>query len=409
MDKRTKNFMVVAFIAVMFVSEINTIASVIMADLARLFPDASMTAIQMVMQFGMVGTFPVTLCIGFFTKKFRIKPMICIGLVMILVGGMMPFAFHSSLSQLYVSAVIIGMGQGFLAPLVSTLTLRHFENKPRERQIGLNAASGAGGAAIITVLAGFLALSGWLNIYFLYFFAVPALVFALVMLPLGEKPQDEPVVEEKKEKKEKVAVPARAFVLAIFLIFMYIGYVAFPLNVGMLIEDEGIGDAAMTGWVISINGIVSAGVGIIFPFIVRYVKSFIGFLTCVSGVIGMALVVFAYDMPLIFVSTIVLGVFFGTAVAGSVYIVGRMCTPEQYAPALSIVLGLLYLGVILCPIVVNGITSLWGGSSSRDAFITSAAIMACVAVAQLIFGVYIKKKYPEKAEGADPADGSGIA
>jgi len=400
MDKSQKRgFLVVALLAVMFVSELNTIAAVIMADLMRLFPDASMTAIQMVMQFGMIGTFPVTLCIGFFTSKFRIKPMICIGLVLILVGGLLPFAFHSSLGQLYLSAVLIGCGQGFMAPLVSTLTLRHFENKPRERQIGFNAASSSAGAAVFTVLAGVMALSGWLNIYYLYFFAVPALVLVLVMMPLGEKP-----VKVQEEKKEKTPVPARAFVLAVFLIFMFIGYVAFPLNVGMYVDAQGIGDSASTGLAISIVTIVGAVFGLVFSFVVKLVKSFVGAFTCAFGVAGMVTAIFATNMGMIFLAAIFVGVFFGGAVAGSVYIVGRMCSPQQFAPSLSIVLGLLYLGVILCPIVVNGITSMWGGEGNRDAFITSAVIMCCVFVAQLIWGFWIRKKFPEKAGSDDPAD-----
>jgi|GEM_PF-1577928 len=401
MDKtQRKGFLVVALLAVMFVSELNTIAAVIMADLMRLFPDASMTAIQMVMQFGMIGTFPVTLCIGFFTNKFRIKPMICIGLVLIFGGGLIPLWFHSSLGQLYFSAVLIGCGQGFLAPLVSTLTLKHFEHKPRERQIGFNSASGSAGAAVFTVLAGVMALSGWLNIYYLYFFAVPALILVLVMMPLGEKP-----VKVQEEKREKTPVPPRAFVLAIFLIFMFIGYVAFPLNVGMYVDALGIGDSASTGLAISIVTIVGAVFGLVFSFVVKLVKSFVGAFTCVFGVVGMVAAVFANNMFMIYLAAVLIGVFFGGAVAGSVYIVGRMCNPQQFAPSLSIVLGLLYLGVIVCPIVVNGITALWGGEGNRDAFITSAGIMCCVFIGQLIWGFWIKKKFPESA-GSDSGSDS---
>jgi len=400
MDKtQSKSFLIVALLAVMFVSELNTIAAVIMADLVRLFPDASPTAIQMVMQFGMVGTFPVTLCIGFFTKKFRIKPMICIGLFMILIGGMMPLFFHSSLGQLYFSAVLIGMGQGFMAPLVSTLTLRHFEGKPRDRQIGLNSTSSSAGATVFTLLAGVMALSGWLNIYYLYFFAVPALILVLVFMPLGEKP-----VQVQEEKKERVPVPARTAVLAVFMVIMFLGYVAFPLNVGMLIDAEGIGNAASTGLAVSIITVVGALFGVVFPYVVKFVKSYIGAFTCLFGMAGMIVVLFAKGMGLIYLSAILLGIFFGASVAGTVYIIGRMCKPEQFAPSLSIVLGFLYLGVILSPIVVNGITDLWGGVGSVGAFKTSAAILGAVFVAQIIWGVYIKKNFPEEASPEAPAE-----
>ena len=402
MDKsKTKGFLMVSLLAVMFVSELNTIAAVIMADLMRLFPDASMTAIQMVMQFGMIGTFPVTLCIGFFTQKFRIKPMICIGLSAILVGGLMPLLFHSSLGQLYLSAVLIGAGQGFMSPLVSTLTLRHFEGKPRDRQIGLNSTSSSAGATVFTLLAGVMALSGWLNIYYLYFFAVPALVLVLVFMPLGEKP-----VAQAEEKKEKVPVPPRAFVMAAILVFMFIGYVTFPINVGMLVDAEGIGDSASTGLAISIVTVVGALFGLVFPYVVKVFKTYIGAFTCLFGAVGMIIVISARSMPMIYVAGALLGIFFGASVAGTVYLVGRMCKPDHFGPTLSIVLGFLYLGVILSPIVVNAITPLWGGEGSIGAFTTSATIMGIAFVAHAIYGTYIRKKFPETAEESPAAEAS---
>ena len=399
MDNRTKQFLKVGLLSVMFVSQLNTIASVIMADLMALFPDAGPTAVQMVMQFGMVAGMPVTLCIGFFATKFRIKPMIIIGLVLMIVGGLMPLAFHSTLGQLYISALLIGAGEGFMAPLVSTLTLRHFENRPRERQIGFNATFATGGATIFTLLAGVMALSGWLNVYYLYFAVIPALILVLVFMPLGEKPTAIP-----KEQKEKASPHPAAFVMAGILIVMYLAYVTFPINVGMLVVEQGIGNAASTGIAVSIVTVVGAVFGLIFPYIVKVFKSFIGTFTCIFGVIGLAVVMMSTSMAMIYVGAIALGLFFGSAVAGTVYIIGRACKPAQFAPSLSVSLGLMTIGIILSPIIVNGITPMWGGSGPVGAYTTSIVIMAIALVLQIFWGAYVKKNYPEKApEGEAPA------
>ena len=402
MDNRTKQFLKVGLLSVMFVSQLNTIASVIMADLMALFPDAGPTAVQMVMQFGMVAGMPVTLCVGFFATKFRIKPMIIIGLILMLVGGLMPFAFHSTLGQLYISALLIGAGEGFMAPLVSTLTLRHFENRPRERQIGFNATFGTGGATVFTLLAGVMALSGWLNVYYLYFAVIPALILVIVFMPLGEKP----VQAASTEKKEKAVPHPAAFVMAGILIVMYMAYVTFPINVGMLVVEQGIGNAASTGIAVSIVTVVGAVFGLVFPYIVKVFKSFIGTFTCVFGVIGLAVVMMSTNMGMIYVGAVALGLFFGSAVAGTVYIIGRACKPAQFATSLSVALGLMTIGIILSPIIVNGITPLWGGSGPVGAYTTSIVIMAIALVLQIIWGGYVKKHYPEKApevEGEVPA------
>jgi len=389
-------------LAVMFVSQLNTIAAVIMADLMKLFPDASPTAIQMVMQFGMVGAFPVTLSIGFFTSKFRIKPMICIGLSAIIIGGLIPLLAHSALIQLYISAVLIGAGQGFMAPLVSTLTLRHFEGRPRERQIGFNATFATGGATIVTLVAGVVALTGWLNIFFIYFCAVPALILVIVLMPLGDKP-----VPAAKVQRAKVPFTGAAFIIATLLVIMYLGYVTFPINVGMLVDVMGIGNAASTGVSVSIITVVGALFGLIFPYVVRIFKSYIGAFSCLFGTIGMLVVLVSANMGMIYFASVLLGLFFGSSIAGTVYIIGRVCKPEHFGPTLSITLGLMTLGVVLSPVVVNGVTALWGGAGSMGAFTTSAFILGIALVAQLVWGAYVKRNYPERAPA--PAEEGAVA
>jgi len=401
-NTQNKSFLRIALLSAMFISQLNTIASVIMADLFMLFPDASPTAIQMVMQFGMVGSFPVALTVGFLANRIRVKPMILIGMVCMLIGGLMPLLMHETLGQLYISALIIGAGEGFIAPLVSTLTLRFFENRARDRQIGLNSTFATGGATIFTIVAGVIALGFWLDIYYLYLFAIPALIIVIVFMPRGEIPA-QPVQEEKKEK---VPVPPRVFVQAGLLILMYIGYITFPINVGILTTAEkGFGDSASTGLSVSIVTVVGAAFGLVFPYVIKFLKSYIGLLSCVCCTAGLLIAGFATSMAVIYGAAVLLGCFWGSAVAGAVYIVGRMCKPQHFGPSLSIVMAFMTLGIILSPIVVNAITPLWRGRvDSEGAFITSAAIMCVAFVLQIIWGTFIKKNFPEKPSDAPEED-----
>jgi len=392
MNQNTKTFLRISLLSVIFVSQLNTIAAVIMADLSKLFPDASPTAIQMVMQFGMIGAFPVMLSVGFLAQRFRIKPMICVGLCGIAVGGALPFAFHNSLVQLYVSAVIIGAGQGCIEPLVNTLTLRNFEGQPRARQIGLNSTFGTGGAAIVTVLAGVIALQGWLNIFYIYLLAIPMLIVTLIFMPMGEKP-----VRAAKVRKDKTPLPVRVFVQAGILIICFIAYVTYPINVGMLVDDQGIGDSAAVGVAVSLITVVGALFGLIFPYVVRFAKTYILSFSAAFGVFGLLMAGFAANIAMIYISAVLLGFYFGSAVAGAYYIIGRMCKHEQFGPSISINLSFLTIGVVLSPIIVNGVTPLWGGAGSEGAFMTAAGIMGVALVFSVIWGVYIRRNFPESA------------
>ena len=116
MNKKGQGRLILAVLIIACVGQINTIASVMMADIAAEFPDASATAIQYVMQFGMIGGFPVSLAMTVLSQKFRKKPMILIGMACILIGGAIPIVSHSSLAVLYVCAFLVGAAAGHHHP-----------------------------------------------------------------------------------------------------------------------------------------------------------------------------------------------------------------------------------------------------------------------------------------------------
>ena len=78
------------------VCQINTIASVMMADISAAFPGASTVSVQYVMQSGMIGAFVISLIMSVLTSHFRKKPMILMGLAAIFIGGLLPILNHSS-------------------------------------------------------------------------------------------------------------------------------------------------------------------------------------------------------------------------------------------------------------------------------------------------------------------------
>ncbi|MCD7994705.1 MAG: hypothetical protein LUK37_24170, partial [Clostridia bacterium] len=110
-NKRTLTF---AVLMIALVCQINTIASVMMADISAAFPNASTIAVQYVMQSGMIGAFVISLIMSVLTSRFRKKPMILMGLAAIFIGGLLPILNHSSIWLLNVCGFISVAGQRFL-------------------------------------------------------------------------------------------------------------------------------------------------------------------------------------------------------------------------------------------------------------------------------------------------------
>ena len=399
MQKKSSSMLKLAILAIAIVSQINTIASVIMADLAAAFPAAGPTAIQYVMQMGMIGAFPISLSVGFLTKKFRIKSMLMVGLVCILVGGAAPIILHNSLPLLYACALLVGAGQGFMAPLLGTLILQNFEGKSKDSMLGLNTTFSTGGATLLLLLAGPICNTGWVNTYYLYFLVIPVLIVAIMFLPAGDKPVATPAAQGGS----KVPVTAKGWIQCLLVVLMFLSYVAFPLNAAMLIIGEGLGDATAASMAMSIITVVGALVGLVFSPVIKVLKLYIGTFAAVCGFLGMLAACMASNLVMIYVSAALLGLFFGASLAGGGYVVGRICTPEQVGPTMSISMSFMTLGIILSPMIINTITTLWGGSGSRGAFATSAGLFGLAVVLQFIWGSYITKTCPEAPAPEDAA------
>lgn len=297
MNKKGQGRLILAVLIIACVGQINTIASVMMADIAAEFPDASATAIQYVMQFGMIGGFPVSLAMTVLSQKFRKKPMILIGMACILIGGAIPIVSHSSLAVLYVCAFLVGAGQGFITPLLGTIILLNFEGSMKDRMIGLNTTFGTGGAALLLVIAGWVCKTGWVNVYYIYFAVVPVFLIALVCLPMDEKPQ--PIAAT--ESGSKAAIPAKGAIQCLLAVCMMIGYVTFPLNLAMFVVGEGIGDPASVGLGMSLVTVVGALVGLILPQIIKMFKLYISALGAAFGFLSTVCVIVAGNMMMVYV------------------------------------------------------------------------------------------------------------
>ena len=211
-----------AILAVALVCQINTIASVMLSDIGAAFPGASNVAVQYVMQSGMIGAFVISFLMTMLTSRFRKKPMILMGLAAIFLGGLIPVINHSSILLLDICGFIGGAGQGFLTPLLGALILENFEGSDRDRMLGLNTTFITGGSALFLLIAGPVCETGWVNVYFIYFAALPILVIAQIFLAKDEKPQVRQAAD--RNTAPKVRIPAKGWIQCALIVMMGIGY-----------------------------------------------------------------------------------------------------------------------------------------------------------------------------------------
>ena len=400
-----KGKLVAAIMLCAIVGQINTIASVMLTGLAADFPTATSNDLQWVMQMGMLGGFLISLAMTFLSRKFRKKPMILIGEFLILIGGAVPILIHNNLYLLWVCALVVGIGQGFITPLLGSLILLNFEGETQNKVLGLNSFFGTGGAAVLSAVAGIVATTGWINVYYIYFLVIPVIIGTLLLMPMDPKPSE----MFAPEQKSKSPVPLVGVIQCVLAVLIMISYATFPLNLSFVVEGGGLGTAAEVGYGMTAVTVVGALVGLFLNQIIKVCKLFVAGVGCVFGLAATLCVVFAPNIIVIYIAALLDGVFFGIVMAAGGYVIGRIVKPDQMASTFSLSMSFVSLGTGFCPTIMNGITGLWSSFDpvtqipdfAHDAFVTSAVWFAVVMVLEFIWGAYLTKRFPEKApEGA---------
>jgi MFS family permease len=182
-------------------------------------------------------------------------------------------------------------------------------------------------------------------------------------------------------------------------VLAFVFYVTFPLNISMLIAEKGLGDATAAGFSMSLITVVGAALGVVFRPVIKIVKLHMGTLSTLLGLVGLILICFAPNIAVIYVASVLLGVFFGGYAAGTNYIIGRICTKEQIAPTFSILMSLQRVGIVFSPLIINIITGAWGGTGSSGAFTTTTVGMAVIFIIQIFWNIYLTKAFPETENG----------
>ena len=383
-----------AILAVALICQINTIASVMLSDIAAAFPGASNMSVQYVMQSGMIGAFVISFLMTMLTSKFRKKPMILIGLAAIFLGGLIPVINHSSILLLDICGFIGGAGQGFLTPLLGALILENFEGNERDRMLGLNTTFITGGSALFLLIAGPVCETGWVNVYFIYFAAIPVLAIAQIFMARDDKPQTSQT--EDKSGAPRVHIPAKGWIQCALIVLMGIGYCAFPLNLSLYVEGKGLGGAAAVSMGMTMITIVGALVGLLFSPLVRTSKFFVGPVAAVFGLLATLVTIFSQSLAMIYVGAALAGIYYGINTASPGYYIGRICTKEQYGPTYSMAMTCNFMGLILSPIILNLLIGLWGGDPNApvNAFITGAGVFVIALVLQIVWGIYLTRAVP---------------
>lgn len=275
-----------------------------------------------------------------------------------LVGGLFPFFFNSSIWLLLVGSLIIGVGTGFLMPLINGFIVQYFDKNDRAPLMGMNAIFTALGALTFIFIGGQLSRFGWRYTYLAFSLVIVIIAVAGICLPNGE-----PQRAEGSEKAGKAsAFEMNLYILGLFVIgFIYfVVQNAFNTNSSAYAINVLGKDAAMASLVTMINTIGGIIGGMSFSRIAYMAKSQIETITLAVIAVGFFITFFIPSTVAFFAGSFLIGYGFAIFNAAGSYLLSYNTRPETNAFTVSVYLALINFGAAISPIVVNACTGFMG-------------------------------------------------
>ncbi|WP_334351514.1 MFS transporter [Companilactobacillus sp. HBUAS56257] len=348
----------------------------------RSFPKESVAKIQMIGTLPSLGTVIATFLVSFLAVHMSKKVLGLIGVTLSALGGLLPLAFHSSVNVLLMCALLLGLGLGFINPIIPMLISMFFDGDDRAEMMGQNTAINSLGSIILMLLGGFLGANNWVHTYYAFFITI--IVFLLVLFFL---PKDKVVKMDNNKQVNTLhllgGLNKYVFYASIIGLFMSIIYTIYPTNLSIIVDSKQLGGTSITGIV---NAVGTIG-GFIAGFSMKKINHAVKDKALPVGFFLLALtfllVRIANNIVIVLIGAILSGFAMAIVMSTIPFYVSLVSKPIELAVSMSVFQFLNALGGIFTPLIL----SWFNIQSGNDAFTFGIIASFVMMVVCLFFNI----------------------
>lgn len=338
--------------------------SSILAVLKDVYPDVSVTTIQMIVSIPPMASIPGTLLAGFLSSYIRKKRIAEFALVVVFIGGMIPVVFRDpTIHAMFACSICVGLGQGLLHPMANAFICQTWGDDERSRALGFKQSFNYIGDALVALCVGFLALAHWENAFLVYLGVIPILVLTHVLFPKGEPDKKLVSRKEKVTGFKELFKPRMIYLIVLFMVAMVFLY-GFNTNIAMLVQERSLGTTSDISKIASTVSIMSFILGILYG----KVSKLAGRYTLVLGFIllscGMLVASFGSNLPMITFGGVLFGLGMGIQQISTIFYISKTVDKSLVTMAISVSISFISLGASISPIVINGLQEIVFGSTA---------------------------------------------
>lgn len=351
------------------------------------FPSASQSLIQSIISIPCLAVLPTTILSGKLMDSMPKKTLGIIGMLIFLVGGVVPTVL-TSLPLILLFRALFGIGVGIVQAVASALVAENFFGPEREAVQGTMTSAQMLGCAVMVFAGGWLGDVAWNASFLVHGIAIVSLIIAFVCLPLVGAPKKTRTADPSSGAKAKPRLNRSSWSWAGITFLLFIGVQVYTVYISYVLSEKGIGGAAESGATVAVACIGGFVMGILYGKLAGRA----GNLTFAIGLFIMALsyliLAVAGSMVLIYLGGIVYGIAMAICMPAAFVNTANSVDAVSSAMALSITMCAQNLGQFVCPYIMNFITGMMGSMHpSTLTYLLAAILLAGMGVPAVIWGV----------------------
>ena len=357
-----------------------------LTNITNAFPGVSPTTIVAYMvSIPCLIVIPMTIITGKLMGSIPKKTLMIIGVLLWLVGGVVPVAMNS-LGAIFVMRIIFGIGLGMVQSLCAALVTENFED-PAERgkTMGTMTAFQMLGAILFSIIAGNLGTIQWNIAFLVHLMAVISLIAAIVCIPYRK-----PEKIAKTGEKVKFHPTGMMWIWAIaFFVYMIAGQ-TYSNSASAIIAEKGLGGSAAAGYSLAIFALGGLIMGFIFGKILQACKKLTLSIGCILLAASYLIMTFAPNIGVSYLGAFVCGLAFSICMPCILTGAGNSVEQSSSDMAVSIATCLQNAGMAICPYIVAPVGAALavstGGGFSENQWAMIFAVIVVVILA-IVFGI----------------------
>jgi len=351
-----------------------------LGNISDTFDDSTELLIKMVLTISSLMIIPSSIISGKLIEKVKKRSLLIAGISIYIVGGI-GGGFATSIYSLLMFRALLGVGVGLILPLSTGLIVDFFEGDQRTKMMGYAAAINNLGAVIAIILAGLLASINWRLAFGVYAIALFSLFLVIFNLPEQEK-------NEIPEHQEKSSINKEVYTLMLLIAIVNVVFYSVPTNISILIRTLKLGDAGITGLVISTLNLTAFIIGMFFHRISNALKKYTLTFSLIVMLIGFLLLTISNTILQIILALFFIGIGLGIILPLIFTSTGKCVSRKDSTFAMALVSSSMYFGQFLSPILISTAASYLGNGSIKFPFMFSAIL---IAITLLIKGFKVQR------------------